>query len=119
MERQSFRRFVENILPGSSKHLPGCTTLYGPLLEKRGEIAELAMLEHIKEHLEDICNAGFVSDEWKDASKKHVDCLILTLGCFTFAIESIKGDSENDGISVARGIEKILTKLEASYDVNS
>ena len=59
---QSFRRFVEKILPGSSKHLPGCTTLSGPLLENRGETAELAMLEHIKEHLDDGRNAGFVSD---------------------------------------------------------
>ena len=43
----------------------------------------------------------------------------MTLGCFTFAIDSIKGDSEHDVIAVARGIEQNLTKLEASYDVNS
>ena len=49
VERQSFRRFVENIFPGASKHFPGCITLSGPLLENRGEIAQLAMLEHIKE----------------------------------------------------------------------
>ena len=85
MERQSVRWFVEKIRPGASNPLPGCTTLSGTLLEKRGKIAELAMLEHIKEHLDDVCNAGFVSDGWKDASKKHVDVLILTLGCFTFA----------------------------------
>ena len=84
-----------------------------------GEIAELAMLEHIKENLDGGRNTGFVSDRWKDASKKHVDGLILTLGCFTFEIDSIKGDSEYDGIAVAWGIEKILTKLEACYDVNS
>ena len=119
MERQSFRLFVENIRPGASKHLPGCTTLYGPLLEKRGEIAELAMLEHIKEYLDNGRNAGFVSDRWKYASKKHVDVLILTLGCFTFAIDRIKGYSDHDGISVARGIEQILVKLEDGYDVNS
>ena len=77
------------------------------------------MLEHIKEHLDDGCNAGFVSDGWKYASKKHVDGIILTLGCFTFAIDSIKGDSEHYGIAVARGIEQILTKLEAGNDVNS
>ena len=77
------------------------------------------MLEHIKEHLDDGCNAGFVSDGWKDASKKHVGGLILNLGCFTFAIDSIKGDSEHDRIAVARSIEQILTKLEAGYDVNS
>ena len=91
MERQSFRRFVEKIRPGASNHLPGCTTLSGTLLEKRGGIAELEMLEHIKEHLDDGRNAGFMSDGWKYASKKHVDGLILTLGCFTFAIDSIKG----------------------------
>ena len=119
VERQSFRRFVEKIYPGASKHLPGRTTLSGPLLEKRGEISELAMLAHIKEQLDDGRNAGFVSDGWKYASKKHVDGLILTLGCFTFAIDSIKGDSEHDRIAVARGIEKIITKLEAGYDVNS
>ena len=62
VERQSFRWFVENIRPGASKHLPGRTTLYGPLLEKRGEIAELEMLEHIKEHLDDGRNAGFMFD---------------------------------------------------------
>ena len=62
VERQYFRRFVEKIRPGASKHIPGCTTLSGPLLEKRGEIAELAILEHIKENLDDGCNAGFVSD---------------------------------------------------------
>ena len=61
----------------------------------------------------------FVSDGWKDASKKHVDGLIMTLGCFTFAIDSIKGDSEHDRIAVARSIEQILTKLESGYDVNS
>ena len=77
------------------------------------------MLEHIKEHLDDGRNAGFMSDGWKDASNKHVDGLILTLGCFTFAIDSIKGDSEHDGIAVARGIDQILMKLEAVYDVNS
>ena len=49
----------------------------------------------------------------------HVDGHILILGCFTFAIDRIKGDSEHDGIAVAWGIEQILTKLEASYDVNS
>ena len=32
VERQSFRRFVEKIRPEASKHLPGCTTLSGPLL---------------------------------------------------------------------------------------
>ena len=52
-------------------------------------------------------------------SKKHVDGLILTLGCFTFAIDSIKGESEHDGLAVSLGIELILTKLEAVYDVNS
>ena len=119
VERQSFRRFVENICPGASKHLPGRTTLYGPLLEKRGEIAEMAMLEHIKEHLDDGRNAGFLSYGWKDTSKMHVDGLILNLGCFTFAIDSIKGDSEHDGIAVAWGIEQNFTKLEAGYDVNS
>ena len=62
VEHQSFRRFVENIRPGASKHLPGRTTLSGILLEKRVEIAELAMLDHIKEHLDDGCNTGFVSD---------------------------------------------------------
>ena len=35
VECQSFRLFVETIFPGASKHLPGCTTLSGPLLEKR------------------------------------------------------------------------------------
>ena len=119
MELQPFRRFVENILPGASNNLPGHTTLSGPLLEKRGEIEDLTMLEHIKEQLEDGHNAGFVSDGWKDAPKKHMDGLILTFGCFTFAIDRIKGNSEHDGIAVARGIEKILTKLEAGYDVNS
>ena len=119
VERQSFRRFVENIRPGASKDLPGRTTLSGTLLEKRRGIAELAMLEHIKEHLDDGRNAGFVSDGWKDASKKHVDGLIMTLGCFTFAIDSIKGDSTYDGISVAQDIEQILTKLEACFYVNS
>ena len=68
VERQYFRRFVEKIRPGASKHLPGCTTLSRPLLEKRREIAELAMLDHIKEHLDDGCNAGFVSYGWKDTS---------------------------------------------------
>ena len=111
VERQSLTRFVEEIRPGASKNLPGLTTLSGPLLEKRGEISELVMLEQIKEHLNDGRNAGFVSDGWKDASKKHVNVLILTLGCFTFAIDSIKGNIEHDGIAVARGIEKILTKL--------
>ena len=48
-----------------------------------------------------------------------MDGLILTLGCFNFAIDSIKGNSEYDEIAVARGIEQILTKLEACYDVNS
>ena len=48
VKRQSSRQFVEYIRPGASKHLPGRTTLSGPLLENRGEIAELAMLEHIK-----------------------------------------------------------------------
>ena len=48
-----------------------------------------------------------------------MDCLILTLGCFTFSIDSIKGNSEHDGIAVAWGIAQILTKLEAGYDVNS
>ena len=119
MERQSFRRFVENIRPGASKHIPGRTTMSGPLLEKRGDIAELEMLEHIKEHLDDGRNAGFVSEGWKDASKKHVDGLILTLGCFIFEIYSIKGNSDHDGIAVARGIEQIFTKLEDGYDVNS
>ena len=119
MERQSFIRFVEKIRPGASKHLPGRTTLHGPLLEKRGEISELAILEHIKENLDNGCNAGFVSDGWKDESKKHLYGLILTLGCFAFAIDSIKGDSEHDIIAVARGIAQILTKLEAGYDVNS
>ena len=38
VERQSFRRFVEKICHGASNHLPGCTILSGPLLEKRGEI---------------------------------------------------------------------------------
>ena len=80
VERQSFRRFVENIRTRSSKHIPGRTTLSGPLLEKRGEIAELAMLDHIKKHLDNGHNSGFVSDRWKDASKKHVDGLILALG---------------------------------------
>ena len=89
VERQSFRRFVEKILPRDSKHLPGRTTLYGPLIEKRGYIAELAMLEHIKEHLDDGRNAGFAYDGWKDESKKHVDGLILTLGCFNFSIDSM------------------------------
>ena len=119
VERQYFRRFVKKIRPRASKNLPGRTTLSGTLLEKRGETAELAMLEHIKEHLDDGCNADFVSDGRKYASKKHMKGLILTLDCFTFAIDSIKGDSEHDGIAVARGIKKILTKLEAGYDVNS
>ena len=119
VERQSFIRYVEKIRPGNSKHLPGCTTLSRPLLEKRREIAELAMLDHIKEHLNYGRNASFVSDGWKYASNKHVDVLILTLGCFTFAIDSIKDESEHDGIAVARGIEQIFTKLEAGYDVNS
>ena len=48
-----------------------------------------------------------------------MDGLILTLGCFTFAIDSIKGGSENDEIAISRGIDQILTKLEAGYDVNS
>ena len=72
MEIQSFRRFVEKIRPGASKYLPGHKTQYGPLLEKRGEIEKLAMLEHIKEHMDDGRNAVFVSDGWKYASKKHV-----------------------------------------------
>ena len=79
----------------------------------------MEILKHIKEHLDDGRNTSFVSDGWKYASKKHVDGLIMNLGCFTFAIDSIKGNSEHDGISVARGIEQILTKLEAGYDVNS
>ena len=32
LECQSFRRFVEKISPGASKHLPGRTTLSGTLL---------------------------------------------------------------------------------------
>ena len=84
VERQSFRRFVENILPVASKHLPGCTTLSGPLLEKRGETAELAMLEHIKEHLGDGRNAGFVSDRWKDSFKESRGRPYSDLGLFHF-----------------------------------
>ena len=108
MERQYFRQYVEKIRPGSSKHIPGRTTLSVPFIEKRGGIAELAMLDHIKEHLNYGRNASFVSDGWKYASKKHMDGLILTLGCFTFAIDIIKGDSEHDRIAVAWSIEKSL-----------
>ena len=76
-------------------------------------------MEHIKEHLDGGRNAGFVYDGWKDVSKKHMEDLILTLDCFNFAIDSIKGDSEHNGIAVAWGIEQIFTKLESDYDVNS
>ena len=46
VECQYFRQFVEQIRTGASKHLLGRTTLSRPLIEKREEIAELAMLEH-------------------------------------------------------------------------
>ena len=84
VKRQSFGRFIEKLRPGASKHLPGCTTLSGTLLEKRGEISELAMLEHIKEHLEDGCNDGFVSDGWKDALKETHGLPYSDLGLFHF-----------------------------------
>ena len=69
--------------------------------------------------MDNVRNAGFVFDGWKDASKKHMNYLIMTLSCFTFTIDSIKVDSKHDGIAVAWGIYQILTKLESSYDVNS
>ena len=101
-DRDSCKRVVDAVRPGSSLKLPGrakATQLLHELADHSATNAKNRIAELLREgHF-----SGFLIHTGQNATKVVIEGLRLKVGASTFAVASSVAESEYHGIAVARG----------------
>ena len=114
VERGSFRRMIDSFRPRASELLPYRKKIRSVIMTMAS-----AAQKDVKDMIEDGKQAGrrigVTVDGWNGVNKKHVDGVMVKVGCLVYPGDCEECGTDHDGVNVARSWDDLCARQDKDW----